>query len=244
MRSTALSGVLVGFVMLGVAGVLFASEADEFRERAQMLRKEVAAMAEQGKKDEAHRLKQEIKKLLHAAEERERQHRQPDQKHAHKAADEALRGLGQQLGDLLAKERQMRETKASEGDLAEVRNQIAKTEQELKKVQAIREEQGEHRPEHHAHAEKLEAASRRVHHMRVAAENLKLADMPELSSQLSEKANATEREIHQARQRMQAESHDAHPHGDHATEVVRELREQIERLRAEVKQLREEIKNR
>jgi hypothetical protein len=245
MRRTTLSGLFVGFVMLGAAGVLFASEADEFRQRAQALRKEAAAMGEQGKKDEAHRLKQEIKKLLHAAEERERQHKQQDQKHGHDAADEALRGLGQQLGDLLAKERKMRETKASEGDLAEVRNQIAKTEQELKKVQSIRAEHGKQHPEHQAFAEKLEAASRRVHHMRVAAENLKLADMPELSSQLSEKADATEREIHQAQQRMQAESRDAHPpRGDHAQEVVRELREEIERLRAEVKGLRQAIEKR
>ena len=269
MQRTTMSGLIVGLVLFCFGPVMLASEADELREKAKAVRNEAQVLAEQGKKDEAQRLEQEVGALLQAANEREQKGKPAGQKPGHGGAGDALRGLGQQLGDLLSKERKMRESKASEPELAEVRKQIVLTEQELKKVQAIRHDKGEHHPEKHVKgehhpekhakgehhpekhvkgehhpencppAEQLDAANRRIHHVRVAAENLKLADMPDMSHQLSERAEAMEREVREAQERIKAQAKDANRQRTDQSPEVRELREEIERLRAELKGLRQ-----
>jgi hypothetical protein len=96
-----------------------------------------------------------------------------------------------------------------------------------------------------AQVEKLEVASRRIHHIRVAAENLKMAEMHDLARQLMEKAEVMEREVQEAKQRLAAEMHEAHVHrAEELPDVVRELRAEIERLRADVKELRQKIEKR
>jgi len=159
--------------------------------------------------------------------------------------DKEVHRLKERLQDLRAKEQKMREANAPEQELAEVREQISGMERELKMIHARHAGHGEPPPEFRAQAEKLEIAGRRIHHLRVAAENLKMAEMHDLAHKLMEQAEAMERDVHEAKQRLAAEMHKGHErHGEHGSDVARELKEEIQRLRAEVKELRQKFEQR
>ncbi len=235
MQRTTLSGMIVGLLLL-CGGVLFASEADELRERAKAMRKEASVMAERGNKEQAERLEKESVKLLEAAERMELKAKGSGEP----GIDKEVRHLKERLQDLLAKEKKLREANAPEKELTAVREQIAGTERELHTIHAHHAGHGKLPPEFHAQAEKLEAASRRIHHLRVAAQNLKMAEAHDLALQLMEKAEAMEREVQEGKKRLAAEIQKVHG-GEHGPDVVRELKEEIERLRAEVKELRQKV---
>ena len=238
MQRTILSGMILGLLLL-CGGVVLASEADELRERAKAMRKEASVLAERGNKEQAERLEKESVKLLEAAERMELKNKGSGEP----GIDKEVRHLKDRLQDLLAKEKKMREANAPEKELAAVREQIAGTERELHTIHAHHAGKGKLPPEFHAHAEKLETASRRIHHLRVAAENLKMAEAHDLAHQLMEKAEAMEREVQEGKKRLAAEMQKAHG-GEHGPDVVRELKEEIERLRAEVKELRQKVEKR
>jgi hypothetical protein len=239
MQRTTVSGMIVGLLLFCCGGVLFASEANELRERAKALRKEASVMAERGNKEQAERLEKESVKLLEAAERMELKNKGSGEP----GIDKEVRHLKDRLQDLLAKEKQMREAKSPEKALAEVREQIAGTERELHAIHAHHVGQGKLPPEFQAQAEKLEAASRRIHHLRVAAENLKMAEAHDLAHQLMEKAEALEREVQEGKKRLATEMQNTHS-GGHRPDIVRELQEEIARLRAEVKELRQKVEKR
>lgn len=222
MRRTTLFGMIVGLLLSCCGGVLFASEADELRERAKAMRKEASVMAERGNKEQA--------------EKRGEDGVRP-------GIDKEVRHLKERLQDLLAKEKKMREAKAPKKELAEVREQISGTERELHTIHSHDAGQGKLPPEFRAQAEKIEATSRRIHHLRVAAQNLKMAEAHDLARELMEKAEAMERDVGEGKRRLAAEIQKAHD-GEHGPDVVRELKAEIERLRAEVKELRHKIENR
>jgi len=192
MQRTILSAMVVVLLLFRISGVVRASEADGFREKAKMIRKQALALAEKGNKEEAERLEMESKKLLEAAER--------------------MQGKG--------KERELHAIHARHGGKVELP------------------------PEFRPHAEKLEAAARRIHHIRLAAQNLKMADAHDLAYKLMEKADAMEQELHEGKPRMAAamqESH--HQQGEQLPGVVRELRAEIERLRAEIRELSQKVEN-
>lgn len=219
--------------------------ASELRERAKAVRKESSVMAERGNKELVRRLESEIAWLLEAAERLELTAKERGEKGNRPGIEKEVRHLKERLGDLLAKERQMREAKAPEQELAEMREQISSTERELKQIQAHHAERAELSPKFRAQAEKLEFTSRRIHHIRVAAENLKKAEVHDLAHQLMEKADVMEREVQEAKQRLAAEMHEAHDRqGGHGPDVMQEMRAEIERLRAEVNELRQKIEKR
>ena len=239
MQRTTLSGMIVSLLLFCCGGVLLASEADELRERAKALRKKGSISAEQGKPDQAERLERESAKLLEAAERMDLKAKGSGEP----GIDKEVRHLKERLQDLLAKEKKMREANAPEKELAAVREQIAGMERELHTIHAHHAGQGKLPPEFHAQAEKVEAASRRIHHLRVAAENLKMAEAHDLAHQLMEKAEAMEREVQEGKKRLAAEIQKAQG-GEHGPNVVRELKQEIERLRAEVKELRQQVERR
>ena len=239
MPRTTLSGMILGLLLLCCGGVLFASEADEHRVRAKALRKKASISAEQGKPDQAERLERESAELLEAAERLDLKTKGSGEP----GIDKEVRHLKDRLQDLLAQEKKMREANAPEKELAPVREQIAGTERELHTIHAHHAGHGKLPPEFHAQAEKLEAASRRINHLRVAAENLKMAEAHDLAHQLMEKAEAMEREVQEGKKRLAAEIQKAHG-GEHGPDVVRELKEEIDRLRAEVKELRQKVEKR
>jgi hypothetical protein len=67
--------------------------------------------------------------------------------------------------------------------------------------------------------------------LRVAAENLMQAEVPELAQQIMEEAKKLEQEVQKARQQIEAEIHKAHVAAP-GPENVQDLRAEIERLRA------------
>lgn len=242
MQRTKLSGTILGLLLL-CSGILFASDADELRERAKAVQKEASALAEKGNKEQAERLEREAGELLEAAERIELKGKGRGEEGDRNGIDIEVQRLKERLHDLLAQEKKLREANASEKELAAVREHIAGTERELHAIQSHQAGQGNLPPEFHAHAEKLAAASRRIHHLRVAAENLKMAEVHDLAHQLVEKAEAMEREVQEGKQRLAAEIQKVQGR-EHGPDVVRELREEVERLRAEVKELRQKVEKR
>lgn len=98
-------------------------------------------------------------------------------------------------------------------------------------------------PEYRPQAEKLEAVARRIHHIRVAAENLKLAEAHDLAHQLMEKAEGMERELQEGKQRLAAEMKKRQANNE-GLEIVRDLRAENERLRSEINELRQKFEKR
>lgn len=239
MQRITLSGMIVSLLLFCHGGVLFASEADELRERAKALRKKASISAEQGKPDQAERLERESAELLEAAERLDLKARG----NSEPGIDKEGRHLKDRLQDLLAQEKKMREANASKKELAALREQIAGTERELQMIHAHHAGRGKLPAEFHAQAEKLEAAGRRIHHLRVAAQNLKMAEAHDPARQIMEKAEAMERELQEGKKRLAAEMQKAQGK-EHGPDVVRELKEEIERLRAEVKELRQKVEKR
>lgn len=243
MQRTTLSGMILGLLLFCLCGVLLASETDDLRERAKAMQKEAAVMAERGKKEEAERLNKESVKLLEAVEQLELKAKGRREKGDRPDIETEVRHLKERLNDLLANEKKLKETKATETALAEVREQIAGTERELHTIPARHGGQAELRPEFREQADKLEAATRRIHHMKIAAQNLKMAEIHDLARQLMDKAEAMEREVQEGKKRLAEEVQKMHGR-EHGPDVVRELRAEIERLRAEVKELRQKVEKR
>jgi hypothetical protein len=231
------------------------SLAGELRERAKALMTEASAMVGQGKKALAGRLESEADWKLQAAERLElaakEDGEQPsgdtkkegDKGDSEKASrpdiENQVQQLKEQIHSLRDQERKLRESKASEEDLTKVREQISGVEGRLRETHA-HSRGNEERGGFHIHAERLQAATRRLHHLRISAENLKMAEEHDLARQIMEKVEAMEREVQEGQRRLQAEMQEARKHqAEHSGDAVRELREQVERLRAEVKELRE-----
>lgn len=63
-----MSGMILGLLLFCCGGVLVASEADELRDRAKVLRKEASVMTERGNKELGRRLESESVWMLEAAE--------------------------------------------------------------------------------------------------------------------------------------------------------------------------------
>ena len=70
-----------------------------------------------------------------------------------------------------------------------------------------------------------------------------MAEAHDLAHQLMEKAEAMEHEVQEGKKRLAAKMQKAHG-GEHGPDVVRVLKEEIERLRAEVKELRQKVEKR
>ena len=136
MQRTTLSGMILGLLLLFCGGILFASEADELRKRAKAMRKEASVLAERGNKEQAERLEKEAVALLEAAERLELKTKGRGEKGDRPDIDKEVRQLKGRLYDLLAKKQKLKEAKAPEKALAEVREQIAGTDRELQTIQA------------------------------------------------------------------------------------------------------------
>ncbi len=238
MMRTFLKGLTIALLLVG-ATTLRASAQGELREKARAMQKEAAALAERGRGDAAERLNREATQLI---EEAERQEVRARDNGPRPEIEREFGHLKERLQDLLARQRQLREKDAPEPERAEVREQIAGTERELA---ALRERMGDGppRPEFEAQARKIEQTTRRIHHIRVAAENLKAAEAHDLAMQLMEKAEAMEREVGEAKERLVREM-EQRGKPDPRDAEIRELREQNERLRGKIWELRQNLERR
>lgn len=247
MRRAFLPGVVLGLLLLSGGAELSAAETDELRERAELLRKKAAVMADRGQGDAAERLERESVELLEAAERLESKGKDRKEKGERRGIGKRAGQLKEKLHALREKGRKMKEDGASEEDMAELGRHISNTERELHEIDAAHGEPdaGKQRPEFREQVEKLKIASRRIRHLRVAAENLEMAEMHDVAHQVMEKAEAMEREVQQAKERMAAEMREGQPDRERrGTDVERELREEIERLRDEVRRLSENVEDR
>lgn len=232
--------VLLGLLFLGAASTAQEFQADELREKAIAMLRESAGLAQEGSVDSAKRLEKEALELLREADRQEVGGRE---KAPRPEIEREIGHLKERLQDLLARERQLREMDAAEPERAEVREQIAGTERELKALRKRLDGSRPPRPEFEAQARKIEEAGRRIHHMRVAAENLKAAEIHDVAMQLMEKAEVMEREVVEAKERLAGEM-ERRGKPDPRDAEIRELREQNERLRDEIRELRQNLERR
>jgi hypothetical protein len=240
MNATTFSKVILGLVLFINGGALFASDVDELRERAKAMRTKAALLAEQGNKDQAQQIEKESTKLMEMAERLESKSNGKPEKQVGFGIDKERLNLKDRLQDLLNKERIMRDERAPESEMMKVRGEIADIVLALNKIQAQHAERGEHRPEFRAQIEKLERVGKRLHHLRVAVEQLKLAEEHDLAHKLMEKAADVERDVHAAKLRLAAEMHaDSEHHEADRPDLVVKLKEENERLRAELRELKQ-----
>ena len=155
---------------------------------------------------------------------------------SHAGIEEEVRHHTEMLNLMLAKQQKLKA--GPESELEKVNEQIALRRRALHANQSAVAKRVEHSPEFHVQVEKLEAAARRIHPIRVAAENLKMAELHDLAVQLMEKAASMERDVQEAKKRLAVEMQNQKGSEDRPDEQ-QDLRNEIARLRAEVKELRE-----
>ena len=243
MQRRSLSAFVAGLTLLVCGQSLIALEADELLERAKAIRKKAAAVTEHAKESTA--------RMLEAAERLEYQAKgvgEPGERSGHETK---VGHLKERLQDLNAKERQLREANAPDQQLADIRAEISEIEQNLRAIhiknpdQAKHQEKADVRHEFRQQAEKLAAASRRIQHIRVAAENLKQAEIHDVAHQLMETAENMEQDVGRAKQQLAKEMHNANAQpGEHGPDYMQELREENERLRQMIKELTRKVENR
>jgi SMC interacting uncharacterized protein involved in chromosome segregation len=253
MRFSLASGILAGILFVSASGSLLASEVDVLRERAASMRQKAAALAELGKNEQAEQLAKESAELLEAAEKMESASKGPGKKgkftkDGESKSDSDLTRLHQRLQELHGIEKKLKSSGKPGPELVEVQEQIERLQSKLKQLHARHDDHKAVPPDVRAQAEKLEAVGRRISHLRVAAQNLKQADEHELAQRMSEKADVMERDLHEARRRMEMAMHEAHERrgearggGEIGPETLQKLVSEIERLRAEVRELRDRI---
>jgi hypothetical protein len=238
MRKSIFVPVLIATAFLLTASASFGSEADELREKAQAMKREAVELKERGRVQAAEDLARKAAELAEAADRLEG--KRP------KVSEQEIEKLHGHLKDLLDKERRMKEARAPERDLAEIRERIAKTEREIDGLRAAHKKQVEGRKGPGPHPEmmaKLEEAGRRIKHLRIAAEHLHAAGAADLAKQIMEKADAIEREAREARMRMMKEAeHRGGPEMGGIPAQIEELRREVERLREEMKELGQHVK--
>lgn len=223
------------------AGCLWQSvAADEQREReeqANVLRAKAAELAKQGFEAESENLVKESRKLL---EKQEFPERKLDEGQARQENVLDAQHLKERLEDLRSALKTAEAGSVPERERDELRAQVAEAERKLREVL----KRGEHRgfPEKfRAQVEKLEYANRRVRHIRVAAENLKAAEMHDMAHDLMQKAELMEREIHAAREGLTAEMAGGKERGQELGGEIRELRSENHKLKEELQGLRQAV---
>jgi hypothetical protein len=240
MRKSIFVPVLIATAFLLTASATFGSKAEEVREKAQAMKRKAVELKERGRVQAAEDLARKAAERAEAADRLEG--KRP------KVSEQEIEKLHGHLKDLLDKERRMKESRAPERDLAEIRERIAKTEQELDGLRAAHKKQVEGRkgpgpdpmPEMMA---KLEEAGRRIKHLRIAAENLRAAGAADLAKQIMEKAEIMEREAREAKMRLMVEAeHRGEPEMSGIPAQIEELRREVERLREEMKELGQHVK--
>lgn len=243
MRKSFWNGIALGLFLLGSTGLVKASDVDELRQRAKQLQKEASILAERGKTEEAQRLKRESVELLETAERMELKAQRKKEGGERPDFDNKVRRIKERLADLLNHEKKLREARGPENELAEVREQIAKMERELKNLLTHHAGPTEMSPEFRSRAEKLAQVSRRIEHLRIAAQNLKMAEVHDLALELMKKAEGMERDLHEAKKQLAAEMEKARGTAP-GPDFVRELQSEMDRLRQEVKELRQRLEKR
>ena len=235
-----ISKALIIALLLGGANLLRASQPDELRDKARAIQKAAAALAELGRTRLAWQLEQEAKAIIQEAEWQEAVARRETPR---PEIDREIGNLKERLQDLRLKQKKQVEANASEGDQAVVREQISVTEREMTALKERLAGGRQPRPQFEAQVRMIEEAARRLHHIRVAAENLKAAGVHDIAVKLTEQADKMEREIGQVKERLARDMDHSGSPDPHDAEI-RELKNQNERLQTEIRELRQKLERR
>ena len=236
MRFATLTSLILSAVVLVSLGFVNADEAEELTSRAQAVKSEAAQLLENGHKDEAEQLFQESKELMARAIELSGK-KGPN----HGSENPDIAHLKERLQDLRAAREKAEAAQAPEQEIRELREQISGTERKLGDL-IKRHQKSEIPPQHREHAEKLEQASRRIRHVRMAAENLKTAEMHDMAHELMNRAEAMEKELHAAKEELAhaIEASMKAPRPEVGDEIHK-LRNENEHLRSELNELRKAV---
>ncbi len=202
------------FAFLALTAFVWASESDELRDKAKAMQREAAELAEHGHKEEATNLKRKAMAMLEEAENLDRGavgERHPE-----------IMKLRLHLEELRQEERkrqEMAETAGGTERLDAIRREAEEIENRLRHM--LRESHDEQGGPH-------DDIARRLEHMRIAVEHLNHAGLHDIAEHVAERAEATERELHE---------HHRHHEGD----VIHEIMKQLDELRHEVGGLRDEV---
>jgi hypothetical protein len=205
------------FALLGFTAFVWASEADELREKAEAMRREAAELTEQGHGEEAEQLERRAR-AMHDEAERLGERRRPERRVTE------VENLERLLERLRQEEEHLRDDGGSEDDIARVRREAQRVELELRELSSR-----SRRERAAPHGE----LTGRLEHMHIAIEHLNHAGLHEIAEHVAQRAEATERELHE---------HRPHDDGDamHAVmQQLEELRREIGRLHDEVSSLKE-----
>jgi len=207
------------FAFLFLTAFVSASESDELREKAKAMQREAAELAEHGHKEEATNLKRNAMAMLKEAEHLDRGGL--DERHP-----EIIK-LRLHLAKLRQQEKNLEdvaETAGGEERLDAIRREAQEIENNLRHM--LHESHDEQGGPH-------DDIARRLEHMRIAVEHLNHAGLHDIVEHVAERAEATERDLHEHRQTQG---------GDVMHEIMKqlgELRHEVRRLRNEVSELKE-----
>jgi hypothetical protein len=148
--------------------------------------------------------------------------------------------LNERLLDLLTVERELSQEPGADAKRAEIREQLESVQRQLEEMS--RPNGRDLPPELSHQIRRIELAERHLQHLRVAAENLKAAEMHDMANEVMEKVgplekgiNARKKELAQAiRNHHRVES--GHPPEHGANEEMNHLRLEVEVLRRELKE--------
>jgi hypothetical protein len=232
MRFSTLAGLALSSFVLACTGFVNADEAEELKARARAVKSEAAQLLENGHKEEAEKLFRESKELMARAMELSGK-KGPE----HGSENPDIAHLKERLQDLRAAREKAEALKAPEQEIRELRELISGTERKLGELM-----KRHHKPEialrHQEHAEKLEQTSRRIRHVRMAAENLKAAEMHDMAHELMNRAEMMENELHAAKEEF---AHAMKVQRPEKGDEIQKLREENEHLRAELNELRNAV---
>ena len=199
------------FSMLLFAATAFASESDEIREQAKAMQREAAELAKHGRHEEAEDLKRQALAML---EEAEHIHR-----HRHDRRKTEMMEMKELLKELRHEEKKIAALPGEEERLADIRKEAEHVQRELRELSGH---------PHHEHDVTQHEIGRRLEHMRIAVDHLHEAGLPDIANHVAERAEATERELHQHHER-------------HGGDVMHQIMKQLDELRHDVRRLRDEV---
>ena len=236
-RAAIISGLLLSFSCQSAS----ADEADELMARAKTLQTESQELIEHGHLEEGEKVHEQSNVLwtqaikLLAEERAELAEQSTHKEHGPEHAE--IQQLKERIQDLDEAQRRAASLDLSEAELNALSDKREALEQELErrvKFQSFP-------PEHRAQVEKLEIAQRRLKHIRVAAENLKAAEMHDMAHELTRRADDMERDIHNAKAELGRKMHGNKPNESDRENDIRRLKMENEELREQMKKLTEVV---
>ena len=153
-----------------------------------------------------------------AAREKKRQLQEQRMKEARGGEERRNEELGRMKQELVALREKAQHPETPEEARGDLKREIQQLEQRLKQASGERpavkktdagqlEKKPELSPELREQAERLEMAARRVKHVRIAAENLMAAEMPDMAHELMQRAEGMERELAAAKEQLMHRAH-------------------------------------